>query len=109
VKEFLCYFGVLAVLYFIGVLADKFEPVDKGFKGLGLAFTGLIYGFAWVFNNSVPQDEEAAAAWFITLILAALYSWRLLVRALLCYLVLFLFFKSVRWWDKRKRDKEETV
>jgi hypothetical protein len=99
--------AILTVLFFIGVLADKFAPVDKGLKSLGFAFTGLIYGLAWVFDNGVPQDEDAAAAWFVTLIFLALYSWRLLVRALLCYLVLFLFFKSVRWWDKRKRDKEE--
>ena len=81
--------------------------VQKGLDWLSVAFLARIYGFAWVFDNSVPKDEDAVAAGFITLILVALYSWRLLVRALLCYLVLFLFFKSVRWWDERKRDKKD--
>ena len=101
--------AIVTVLFFIGVLADKFAPVRKGFNWLVIAFLAPIYGFAWVFDNSVPQDEDALAAWFITLILVALYSWRLLTRALLCYLVLFLFFKLVKWWDKRKRGKEEMV
>jgi len=104
VKEFLWFFGVVIALFLLGVLGNKFAPVGKTLERLWLAFLLPIYGLGWVLDNSVPEDEDALVAWAIVLIGVAIYSWKLLVKALLCYVLIFAVLKLVRWWDDRKRD-----
>jgi hypothetical protein len=75
-----------SLCFLLGVLGDKFAPVGKALSWFGMAFMLPIYGLVWVLDNSVPEDEDALAAWAIVLIGVGIYSWKLLVNygALLC-------------------------
>jgi hypothetical protein len=53
----------------------------------------------------MPQDEHALVALAIVFIGLAIVSWRLLAKALLCYVLVFAVLKLVRWWNDGKRDE----